>query len=481
MIRSTRNKPARKQDDINIGSATQFAATFTNLEASMKRTLSDIDTAPCDVPRKHRRLSLPAGCASPPTAAKWASVMGWLRAVPPGTSAEESRPNPLHHEPSKIPLESIATMERRSHSDRLNTTRKEKKTQTRKRSVSPTKKSGEYRSILLSEARIFIDRQFEPPPATPDLKSLAVPREMERLVENIGKEYCEECRESATSGLGEGNWRANVSVTVINRLRRFGSLADVLKVNGSDKLWQAELKPVRATALPQRTVFPPPVNIPHMAAELKDLETMSLPGLIHSFSPSVGPIIRPPIDSLPADLESLHSDSLSYASSYASTTINSDPESLSTPKPDICVGLAHEWFPTNYQSALNTLKTDPHTSPMGLHFPFLIFEAKGNADLFGAQNQAAVGAACMLRILDRIRCGDDMIVWSVTTEGPIHELWAHYRDEKENYQSVHMNLWRMTNLEHAKAFVEVMAKIMIWGNAEFAKRIIHALDRLAVL
>jgi hypothetical protein len=447
----------------------------------MKRMFSDIDSAPCDVPHKHRRLSLPAGYTSP-TAAKWASVMGWLRAVPPGTSAEELRPDPLHHKPSKIPLESITTMERRSHSDRLNATRKEKKTQTRKRSVSPTKRSGEYRSILLSEAKIFIDRQFRPPPATPDLISLAVPREMECLVEDIGKAYCEECRESATEGLGEDNWRANASVTVINRLRRFGSLADVLKVNGSDKLWQAELKPVRATALPQRRVFPPPVNIPPpMAAELKDLETSSLPDLLHSFGSSAGPSFRPPIDSLPADLESLHSDSLSYASSYTSTTINSDPESLSTPKPDICVGLAHEWFPTNYQSTLNTLKTDPHMSPMGLHFPFLIFEAKGNADLFGAQNQAAVGAACMLRILDRIRCGDDMIVWSVTTEGPIHELWAHYRDEKENYQSVHINLWRMTNLEHSKAFVEVMAKIMIWGNAVFARRIIHALDTLAVL
>jgi hypothetical protein len=42
---------------------------------------------------------------------------------------------------------------------------------------------------------------------------------------------------------------------------------------------------------------------------------------------------------------------------------------------------------------------------MGLHFPFLIFEAKGNAALFGAQNQAAIGAACMLRILDLVRCG----------------------------------------------------------------------------
>ncbi|KAF2869588.1 hypothetical protein BDV95DRAFT_498161 [Massariosphaeria phaeospora] len=360
----------------------------------------------------------------------------------------------------------------------LNPTRREKKTQTRKQSVSPTKKPREYRSILLSEASIFIDRKFAPPSATPDLELLTIPPEMQTLVDDIAKTYCEECRESAMSGSGEGSWRANASVTVMSKLRRFESFAEVLKVNSSDKPWQAELKPVRATELPQTTVVPPPFTISPMAVEPKDLGTASLLDRPYSFGSSAGPIVCPPVDSPPADLESLNSESLSYTSGYTSTTLKTDSESLSTPKPDISVGLAHEWFPTNHQSTLNYLKTDPHTSAMGLHFPFLIFEAKGNAGLFGAHNQAAVGAACMLRILDLIRCGEDTVVWSVTTEGPIHELWAHYRDGKERYQSVHMNLWRMTNVAHAKAFVEVMAKIMIWGSSVFAKRVLHVLDNV---
>ncbi|KAF1964556.1 hypothetical protein BU23DRAFT_54995 [Bimuria novae-zelandiae CBS 107.79] len=162
---------------------------------------------------------------------------------------------------------------------------------------------------------------------------------MQILVDDIAKAYCEECRESAMSGLGEGSWRVDASVTVMGRLRRFSSLADVSKVNGTDKLWQAELKPVRATALPQRTVVPPPFTIPPMAVGLKDLGTASLLGPPYSFSSSAGSFTYPPIDSPLADLDSLKGDSLSHTSGYTSTT-GTDPESLSTPKPDICVGLA---------------------------------------------------------------------------------------------------------------------------------------------
>ncbi|KAF1949666.1 hypothetical protein CC80DRAFT_555136 [Byssothecium circinans] len=175
---------------------------------------------------------------------------------------------------------------------------------------------------------------------------------------------------------------------------------------------QEELKPVRATALLQTTVVPPPFTISPMVIEPKDLGTVSLPDRPYSVSSSAGPIICPPINSPPADLESLNSNSLSYTSGYTSTTLKTDPESLSTPKPDICIGLAHGWFPTNHQPTLNYLKTDPHASVMGLHFPFLIFKAKGNADLFGAQNQATVGTTSMLRILDLIRCGEDTVVWN---------------------------------------------------------------------
>lgn len=105
----------------------------------MKRALSDIDTAACEVARKHRRYSLSATHPDP-TPAKWAAVISWLRAEPLGASAEELRMTPP--ESPDAHTYSIPTMDPRSLS-----TRRDRKLQTRKQSVSPTKKPTEYRSI----------------------------------------------------------------------------------------------------------------------------------------------------------------------------------------------------------------------------------------------------------------------------------------------------------------------------------------------
>jgi hypothetical protein len=74
-----------------------------------------------------------------------------------------------------------------------------------------------------------------------------------------------------------------------------------------------------------------------------------------------------------------------------------------------------------------------------------------------------------------VSCGD-VIAWSVATEGPIHELWVHYRDMEEKYQSVNMGVRRVTSAEWAKAFVGVMAKLLLWGSTVYRQKIVHALD-----
>jgi hypothetical protein len=53
--------------------------------------------------------------------------------------------------------------------------------------------------------------------------------------------------------------------------------------------------------------------------------------------------------------------------------------------------------------SFGSILSDPHTATMGLRFPFLIAETKGlslNGGLVAAQNQAAIGAVCMLKIMD---------------------------------------------------------------------------------
>ena len=84
---------------------------------------------------------------------------------------------------------------------------------------------------------------------------------------------------------------------------------------------------------------------------------------------------------------------------------------LKDPRPDICIGLSDnslikEFEPGMRNSAARrflfdlqdtaTLISDPHVTPLGLRFPFLIVEAKAGATgrhLYQAQTQAAVGGS----------------------------------------------------------------------------------------
>jgi hypothetical protein len=132
---------------------------------------------------------------------------------------------------------------------------------------------------------------------------------------------------------------------------------------------------------------------------------------------------------------------------YTTSTEAADPFYVLTPKPDIVVGLEDRAFAPMHRvrlakhQSLGSILSDPHTATMGLRFPFLIAEMKGlsfNGGLVAAQNQAAIGAACMLQILvdlenqvapptTRTSPAAPRLCFSITTEGPVHELWVHFR------------------------------------------------------
>ncbi|KAF1363886.1 hypothetical protein EJ07DRAFT_100541, partial [Lizonia empirigonia] len=186
------------------------------------------------------------------------------------------------------------------------------------------------------------------------------------------------------------------------------------------------------------------------------------------------------------------------------------PNGLTTPKPDIALGLAHTSFTHMQRTALMMLQDDcfvlsePHQAQIGLRFPFLVVESKGGAaggNLIGAQNQAAVDGACALNILGdlecivtRIRsqsgyvqfnqgnpgteqeedCRIPLILFSVTTEGPLHEIWVHYR-VGEAYHMTCYRAWRTTRLEDAWEFVQALAGIVEWGRIEFRESVLNLL------
>lgn len=156
----------------------------------------------------------------------------------------------------------------------------------------------------------------------------------------------------------------------------------------------------------------------------------------------------------------------------------------------------------------SSLISDPHITPLGLRFPFLIVEAKAGAtggNLYQAQNQAAVGGSTALQIfknllglqdtrdLDeesqgniedstRSAQGPDTVLhlaFSVTTEGPIHELWLHFqRSREEDFYMVCLGTWRTTLKDGSLNFLRHLLAVLRWGNGELKDNIVSVLQAL---
>ncbi|UCK57514.1 hypothetical protein AFCA_000434 [Aspergillus flavus] len=213
-----------------------------------------------------------------------------------------------------------------------------------------------------------------------------------------------------------------------------------------------------------------------------------------------------------------------YQSTDSSRAIEPAIFKLKDPWPDICVGLSDDSLADALRSTkdryitqsllldmqdISTLISDPHVTPLGLRFPFLIVEAKAGAtgwNLYQAQNQAAVGGSTALLILkglSGLRDGQDLneenyddveasnepgqaspnielnIVFSITTEGPVHESWIHFREPKEeDFCMVCIGTWRTTLKDGSPNFLRHLSAILRGGNGEFKDQIISVLKDL---
>ncbi|KAL4935258.1 hypothetical protein BDV06DRAFT_234484 [Aspergillus oleicola] len=185
---------------------------------------------------------------------------------------------------------------------------------------------------------------------------------------------------------------------------------------------------------------------------------------------------------------------------------------LKDPRPDIYVGLLDESIiiALEPRKGLNaarsflldlqdtsSLISDPHVTPLGLRFPFLIVEAKAAAtggNLYQAQNQAAVSSSTALQILknmsdlnqesqEEIEKGNQpeqgfnqKLAFSVTTEGPIHELWLHFRTSNEDFYMACVGAWRITLKDGSMDLLRHLFAVLRWGDAEFRNTIVSTLQ-----
>ncbi|KAK7177442.1 hypothetical protein PSPO01_16511 [Paraphaeosphaeria sporulosa] len=333
------------------------------------------------------------------------------------------------------------------------------------RTPSPSKRTSPqtYRTQNMSYAGILIDDLIE------------LPQEMERRVRHIldaetledvigttehesqlaphMKGFLDQSRHNARSCSLEGDWKASL----------FSLMGDLAQGNvqchTSEKLWNADLKP-----------SPPGVAQP-------DDESGASTPRFHSRNP------RSPT--------SIHNQ----LPDFQGRTEAADLFYISTPKPDIVVGLEDRAFAPTHRVRLakhqsfGSILSDPHTAAMGLRFPFLIAETKGlslNGGLVAAQNQAAIGAACMLKILDDLENQAALptaptspaaprLCFSITTEGPVHELWVHFKlGEATHMQNI--RVWRTTHQRDVRELVYCLARILKWANDDFMKKIQEKLD-----
>ncbi|KAF2241907.1 hypothetical protein BU26DRAFT_525017 [Trematosphaeria pertusa] len=398
----------------------------------------------------------------------------------------------------------------------------------RPRSCSPTKKSSQYRNIVLKPANILVDVIHVLPPDVEallpsDLRDILDPpshappssprthadaatathnenaeeennartRELADRVRELAAVYLFECRLLAGKPGSEPEYRTHLYSDVVEKLARIPAWCRVLSASCSDKLWRASLKPAPPNpilALPSSTWPSLPPNPIVAAKPPQGASFESTPNTLDSDVVRIRPDGRafnfagPPASTAPSE----------------SSTASELDGTLTTPKPDITVGISREAFSRahagllEYWQAKETVVSDPHATQGDMRFPFLIIEGKGlvtNGNLIGAQNQAAGGRTCAIRVLESLAEQDPdpaadgpRIVFSVTTEGVIHELWVHYRvvdeDDVVKHHMTCLGAWRSTLERHTNELVAALACILEWGVEVFHGQVRQVLDRV---
>lgn len=347
----------------------------------------------------------------------------------------------------------------------------------------------------MADANVFVDHFPEAPAQVEaQLNQIFAPQpwteHRKKLIETLTNQYCEECRVLAKKCAGENEWRGNLFLGLLQPLVRLDP--EIMMLSASEKPWLSSLKP---------TAPSPYELISHSAYSM---DSAIQPSTTSSTTPGT-PQSRPPASVFP------NTPTFSVLSTTPSDVSSDSPNGLLTSKPDITLGLAHTSFTSVQRRVLMLLQDDkhlisePHQTQIGLRFPFLIVESKGGAaggNMISAQNQAAVDGACALNILGDFQdvvtriiptpthaqsANEDdgkqeeqdtsqPILFSVTTEGPLHEIWVHYR-LGEAYHMTCYRAWRITRHQDACEFVHALANIVEWGLRGFRECVLHQLEQ----
>ena len=144
----------------------------------------------------------------------------------------------------------------------------------------------------------------------------------------------------------------------------------------------------------------------------------------------------------------------------------------------------------------------PAPRALDLTFPFAVVEGKAYStgrQIFKAENQAAVSAACGLKIqldLNHLVDGGEtvsdvipassntsaLLFFSICTQGPIHELWVHWTISEDGVRTFQSKLLESCNallLAQAEDFMARVNNVVVWGTGVFMKSVVERLQKVA--
>ncbi|KAJ1707100.1 hypothetical protein NYO67_10741 [Aspergillus flavus] len=344
-----------------------------------------------------------------------------------------------------------------------------------------------YRKRVLSRAGIKVDANLPMEVQNSINIILQTPPVDTSTLESLALKLQSDSNELIATQAGEEEWTS--------------LLQDIVKALKSTTIhcarsrdWRAEIKPtVHQSSIPRSSVPQKRAYDQGEATESESLQSNIISGDIEDPSTHGTNLDRP-------------AKSLSITSEKS--LIN--PISLENPRPNISVGLSDIALAENLQSRqVNNAKyllidlqdnrqliSDPGVTPLSLHFPFLVFEVKSastGSNLYQAQNQSAVGGASAIEILRALyklceghipntsarnapSTACQFLTFSVTTEGPVCELWVHFWNElDESYCMGNIDIWRFTHKSKASNFISNLSSILNWGSTTFRDRVVQQL------
>ncbi|KAI9693819.1 MAG: hypothetical protein M1822_003090 [Bathelium mastoideum] len=262
-----------------------------------------------------------------------------------------------------------------------------------------------------------------------------------------------------------------------------------------------------------------------------DLDDTTAPPPLKRQQQSPGRTDNPPKSSINTAPDSAPRNRLLQPDAIPFSGFRSD--NIKTPRPDISMGIRKTALVSALSSALQSQNPDnvgvqrildqlegtmtlteqghswepalvsvPTQCASDLTFPFAVIEGKAYStgkQVFEAQNQASISGASGLKIqlrlntlVKRATAQSDIasislenqipLFFSICTEGPYHELWAHYTHLENDVCKFEMTLLKICHgvlLQGLEDFITAIDNVLRWGTGQFLQSVVDRLEKVA--